>query len=515
MPVAASVIQNYLDVVSPAPLPVKGADREALLKFIKKFAGDFEFKTEPRDVQLEGLAFSLANKKSMLFFEMRVGKTYIALNWIDILRKTGEIKKPTLVIAHSPLALGIWTNEAIKHSRITLTSVSSGPKALENLRKATETSDSVVVSWSTLQSVFSEKREKNTRLYPNPELITEASKWFDAVVIDEIHMAMHHDTLRFKIASRLVERCQWRLGLTGTPFGRNPFGLWSQYFLIDGGQRLTQNYYFFEQAFGKKKPNRFIRVGYEYVFAKQKMPQLQNKIRDITLSCRLTDVHDVNIMRGLVELGLSKEQQNAYDEIVDEISQQKYGNSDEVKNRFVVLRQISSGFRKAAEGSNKYIDFLDAAKFNWAEEFFENLGDEIKCVFFHEFIHTGERLGYLLDRLKIKYTRLWGGSRDKEAYRTEFQNGDSKILVVNSATGGVGADFSAADYLCFFECPPSVITRRQAEARPLGRGSRPLVVDDIISSPVEQRILDLQKQGSEMASLFRGSGKDIAAALRR
>lgn len=516
MPVPARAIERFLERESPPPLPVRDAPATELWSCLEGIS-QRDLVTQPRQIQLEGLVFALGNRRCMLHYAMRTGKTWIALNWCYFLRREGTIQRPALVIAHSPLALGIWKYQAELHSHLSLSLVQSGPGAEDQILSPVEV-DALVVSWPTLQSIFSErkqnrrKREEN-RFYPKADLIRQAAALFDAVVIDEVHMTQHHDSLRFQIAALLVENCDWRLGLTGTPFGRDPFGLWAQYYLIDGGERLTKNFYFFQQAFGRQVRNRFSPRGFDYVFDNRKMPILQKKIQDITLSRSLSDVHDVRVLSGVVELEMSAEQTRAYQDVIEGIRNSSSGQSTEVRNSFVLLRQISSGFRPSNEEDEKYVDFLEAAKFDWVEEFLDDLDPQIKCVFFHEFVHTGERLGYILERKKIRYVRLWGGSRDREAYRRHFQEGDSQILIANHATGGVGADFSAADYMCFFESPPSVIARRQAEARPLGRGERPLVTDDLICSRVEKRILELHREGADIAALFSGSGRDVAGRL--
>src|SRR5438105_3622495 len=72
-------------------------------------------------------------------------------------------------------------------------------------------------------------------------------------VVDEIHTCKDDNSLRFALVSRLINKCKWRLGLTGTPFGRDPFAVWPQFFLLDGGETFTNNKHFFRAAFGKKQ----------------------------------------------------------------------------------------------------------------------------------------------------------------------------------------------------------------------------------------------------------------------
>jgi hypothetical protein len=75
-------------------------------------------------------------------------------------------------------------------------------------------------------------------------------------------------------------------------------------------------------------------------------------------------------------------------------------------------------------------------------------------------------------------------------------------------------NLSAANYLCFFESPVSVIARRQAEARPLARGDRPLVIDDLVCAPIEAKLLDFVREGQSLRDALIKDPKEIAQQLR-
>jgi hypothetical protein len=329
-------------------------------------------------------------------------------------------------------------------------------------------------------------------------------------------MAGHYDTLRFGIAAELVAQCPWRLGLTGTPFGRDPLLLWAQAYLIDAGQALSRSFHFFQEAFCTTKYNHFKWSKADYVFDQKKLPLLREKMEAMTLHCELRDVQDVNVLSGVVRLSMGAEQRLAYQEAIDKMVQLRIGNTVEIENTFVRLRQIATGFLPFVNdaGETRIVDFQDAAKFVWLEDFVADLPG-LKVVIFHEFLHTGERICRILAKKKIKYERLYGGTKPAErpALLARFQSGDSQVLVANAATGGMAINLSAAEYLCFFESPASVIARKQAEARPLARGARPLVVDDLVCAPIEQKLLDFVQQGESLRdALIRNP--TLAAELR-
>lgn len=504
MPLNPNAILNFLANIPPEPVVFKGKAEDWLFDWVRRVGGvDPIFKTKPRKVQVEGLAFTISSPCALLFYEMRTGKTHIALNWLTYLKTTKRISK-ALIIVHAPIGVDEWESQIPLHSDLDITPIRSSASAADEFLTAAQSDADIVIAWSTLQAIFTHKVaeiDKNgkevSKLKPNIPLLQAASECFDAVVIDEIHKAGHKNSLRFRMAEILVSKCQWRLGLTGTPFGRNPFLLWAQLYLIDSGASLGRSYWFFEQAFGKKKYNHFTKTKYEYTFNDELMPILQAKIKPITLSCKLTEVQDVNVLNGIVKLRMSKEQCAAYLDAANQLIRLHQGQKVEIQNAFIRLRQISSGFLPFTDRNGEArIVYFDNPKLDWLEEFLAELN--YKAVLFHDFIPTGQKICDLLAKCKIKHGWLHGGTKNRPSLLKEFQEGKMQILVANSATGGTGTNFSAADYVGFLESPVPVIDRKQAEFRALARGDRVLAMDDIICSPVEEKILGFIREGKSL-----------------
>jgi hypothetical protein len=510
MPTSQQAISRFLLYrPDPPPFEFRGAQQSRLEAFIFSI-GEHEFltRTTPRRHQLEAVAFALWARRALLFYEMRTGKTKIALDWLSHLIYSGILTRKSLIIAHAPIGADEWMSQIPFHSHLDITAITSGAGAADRFLEAARAPgvDGIVIAWSTLQQIFSVKRlatqgrrAGKEKLYTNLPLVRSVAPAFDAVVIDEIHMAGHYDTLRFGIAKELTAHCTWRLGLTGTPFGRDPLLLWAQAFLIDRGEALSSVYHFFEEAFSTKKYNHFKWSKTDYVFDHKKMPLLRDKMSAMTLHCALRDVQDIDVLNGMVRLSMTAEQREAYGAAVDTLVALRKGDTVEIDNIFVRLRQIASGYLPFTDdhGRRRIVDFPGAAKLVWLDDF---LGQEpdFKFIIFHEYTHTGELLCQLLTKRKIAHEWLYGGSTDRPALLQRFRAGDSTVLVANAATGGMSIDLSAADYILFFESPASVIARKQAEARPLARGSRPLVIDDLVCAPIEQKLLDFILEGDSL-----------------
>lgn len=458
--------------------------------------------------QLEGVAFSLALQRAILFYDPRLGKSWCALMWAEHLKRAGLWQGKGLIIVHAPIGLDVWEHEVPTHSSLKISIVRT--KLEEFISALEDDSDLIAIPWSGLQNIFTSKQRtrvhkldenrKSKFVYENKrktdlELIdlVVQGKPFSLAIVDEIHMAKTKQTLRFKIATALLQDCAFRLGLTGTPFGRNPFDLWAQAFLIDGGKALGTNFNFFREAFGKvDKKNKL-------VFDSAKEPILRAKMAPLALSCQRSEVHDVNIMTGEIILHMHGEQKAAYERAIDHIIEISGTQQEEIKTSFIRLRQISSGYLPfvTAEGEQKVMTFGGNPKLEWLREFVQiNPGTQL--IIFHEFIRSGELICSCLKENDVSHAWLHGGVSNTKEIVQGFNSGKYQYLVANSAKGGMSIDLPQANYILFWESPTSPTTRQQAEARPMSRGSQLLTIDDMLASGVEKKILNFIKEGKDL-----------------
>jgi hypothetical protein len=490
-------------------LPVfKGAEPDDLHRYIRDATGMGlrATKTPMRPHQLEGLAFALCLRQAFLFFGMRLGKTKIALDWAQHLRHAGAVREKGLVIAHAPIALQVWQTEAAKHSALKLRCVAAGPRSAEDLIEAVASdADLIVVSWSGLQQLFTMKklsRKKTAKLYPDMPTLETFAKCIDHCVIDEIHMCKEHSTLRFNLASVLVQGCNYRLGLTGTPLGRDPFAIWAQAYLIDSGCTFHHSYYFFEQAFGEKVRDRFARVGYRWKFDASKRKLFQARLHSMALSYRLDEVVETNVWSNVVELMMTPEQQEAYDDAIAQIIKLNEHDTVRLADSFVRLRQIASGYLPFVGPDEQRLvkRFKGTPKIAWLNGLFNECASQ--AIIFHEFVESGAAIADACKEAGASFARLHGeqSTAKKNEAVAAFQDGKAQFLIANHVVGSTSLNLPQADYVCFYESPVSPIIRAQAAARPMARGSRPLTIDDVVCAPVERRILDFLQQGRNIMS---------------
>ena len=504
-----------------------------LLAIIETLTGQpFKPKTWPRLYQLQGIAAALISQRFVLFYDMQLGKTLCALQWAETIKQAGYSQGTGLVIAHAPVALDVWEGQARQHSYLNVRVVRTN---MDDFIRAVEDGvDLIVMTWSGLQEIFTEKhvltkgpRKGQTILRPNEELLAIAASCFNLFIIDEIHKAKNPWGLWFELAEQISAQTVWRLGLTGTPLNRDPFGIWAQLKLIDGGQRLGYSFNFFREAFGHLVINYARGKVRELEFNPRLMPLLSQRVASCSLSYSRAEagIH-VKVVESLVELPMYGDQYEAYEDCINNVIRTLDGSiwSDEKEvsvNAFSRLRQISAGYLPFVDskGERRVARFRSSAKLEWLSNFFEELDGKPSIIIFCEHVECGQIITELLARKKIRHGWVYGGSTpgaDKKVIE-EFQSGERQVFLANHRSGGTSITLNKADYTIFFELPVAPIDRKQAQARAMAdRGDRPLFIMDLCCSPTEHRVLEFIKEGRNLEEALRTAKdkKKIFAELR-
>jgi hypothetical protein len=516
MPIAQEKIDNFLNYVPTEPNPVKGVAKGELLDRIADASYGVYYRSkgpEPWPHQLEALTFCLERGSALLLIKVRRGKTKIALDWATQLHKARRIKR-VLVIVPQPIVLEVWKQETPRHSALSIAIARTHEQLFEETIHGD--SDIVAVHWSTLISYAKGGKVKADL---DPVLLEHIATHYDAAIIDETHKCKNHKSVRFEVATTLLAKMQYKLGLTGTPFARNQFNLWAQVYLVDGGKALSRHYYLFEEAFGQKKAvffggrkglvwskkfKKLIMSNYQFIFDEDKSDLLLSKLSRIVISYGWEGAENLpELIHNVVDIPMSFSQKRLYNDQIRKVIDQP---DDRKGYTFQALREIATGHLKFvdSEGQEHTVNATVSAKMEWLEEFLEEVKDSASILIVHEFIRSGELICETLDELatrkidpiKLKYGHIKGGTKDGGELLTAFMQKKLTILVINWRSVSMGVDLSAADYQLFIETPVSSIDRLQVEARAVAnRQGRPLFLDDLICAPVERKIIRFLKEG--------------------
>ena len=110
-------------------------------------------------------------------------------------------------------------------------------------------------------------------------------KWdFDMIVIDESSSFKSHASKRFKALKHVTHKARYMVLLTGTPAPNGYMDLWSQIYLLDGGERLGRTIGLYRQRYFT--PDFF---GHNYTIKTGAMCSIEESIQDLVLSMSAED----------------------------------------------------------------------------------------------------------------------------------------------------------------------------------------------------------------------------------
>lgn len=473
--------------------------------------------------QFRAVAAALYLGQSLSFLGMRTGKTRVTLEWLSHLSRCGLWKGQGLIIVPSPTVLDVWDLQIPEYCNLTYGIVRSGSN-MEFMDAVDSQKSLIVISWPALQQLFSELKEVKRRgkepvnkRVPDFEAMRLASKLFTASTIDEIHYCQNPDSLNAKCALNITTGHRHRLGLTGTPFGRNPYAVWSQGYIVDGGKALGTSYHFFQMAFAGRTKKGTIPLGFtgrpNYKFDKAKLPILADKLRTMSISYELSEIRKLNEKKIITRLRMTPEQAMIYTEILEDNLERRLSDQA-VKNITVALRRISSGQEVYIDDNgNREVAVLPRnAKLTWLRGQMKIGAFAEPTIIFYSLHATGEMIAKELTRNNITFSWLHGGvTSGRGKLVSDFQAGHTSVFLANSQSGSEAIDLSTADHLVFFEPAPSSTKRTQAEKRPMAasRGERLLTINDLIASPVEEKLVGYLAEGKDTLTKGIHSGTQL------
>lgn len=211
-----------------------------------------------------------------------------------------EVRK-VLVIAPKKVAEGTWTKEKDKwdHTRMLRVSQVLGSQA-RRIRALNTPADLYVINRENVCWLVDYYR----------------NAWpFDMVVVDESSSFKSHKSKRFKALASMGGHIGRMVELTGTPSPNGLNDLWSQVFLLDGGERLGRRYTQFRERYfdpGDRGNN----VIYNYRAKPGSEESILEKISDICISMKAEDYLELpDLTYHEVPVELDKKSWKAYQDL--------------------------------------------------------------------------------------------------------------------------------------------------------------------------------------------------------
>lgn len=214
-------------------------------------------------------------KKLGLFLDMGLGKTITTLTAVKELKYNRFLVRRVLVIAPKKVAEGTWTREAAKwdHTQMLRVSPVLGSQA-KRIRALNTPADLYIINRENVCWLVDYYR----------------NAWpFDMVVVDESSSFKSHSAKRFKALASVSSRIDRMVELTGTPSPNGLDDLWSQIFLLDGGERLGKRHTQFRERYFQPDKRRADGMVYSYEAKPGTEESILKQISDICISMKAED----------------------------------------------------------------------------------------------------------------------------------------------------------------------------------------------------------------------------------
>lgn len=428
--------------------------------------------------QEAGVQHIIRNPYCALFFDMGLGKTVSTLTAISyLIYEELEIDR-VLIIAPKRVVESVWDAEINKWSHLRRLSISK-VTGTEKQRKAALARD------ADIHIISRDNIAWLCGYYGGSKLP------FQMCVIDELSSFKSPKSLRFRALKNVRTSFRRVVGLTGTPAPNGLMDLWSQMYLIDGGQRLGKYVGQYRDRYfspGKRKGA----VIYNYNPLEGSHERIFSAIGDIAISMKASDYLKLPpVIYNPVNIELPASIKCLYDNF----------EKDQVLELFSADTDITAA--NAAALSNKLLQFANGAVYD--EERNVHVVHDLKIEACKELIEDAQgqpvliAYAYQHDRDRLitalkKYSpRVMKTRKDEE----DWNEGNVQVMMMHPASGGHGLNLQSGGHrIIWFGHTWSLELQQQFDARLNRQGqTQPVIINKLIcTGTIDQDVIDAQSK---------------------
>jgi len=257
----------------------------------KKLSFDYHPKTTPMSHQIEAIEFIKKNDIVPLFDEQGLGKSKEVIDALCSNIETGKIEG-SLIICKKSL-IYTWKNEILKHSHL-FPVIISGNKNIRGKSYLTY-GQFYIINYETLI----EDKELIELLLKNKNF---------AIVLDESQKIKNPNAKTTLAVLYFKDMAKKKIIITGTPIANRPEDIWSQFYFLDGGKLLGDNFNDFKKKYHLDLKGKLSLIQYNKILS-----ELRKKISEVAIR-RTKNILDLPEKKYInVVIDLDSEQQNIYD----------------------------------------------------------------------------------------------------------------------------------------------------------------------------------------------------------
>lgn len=394
-------------------------------------------------------------ERSALFLDMGMGKSVITLTAIESLKYDCFDVRKVLIIAPKLVARSTWDSEMAKwdHTRgLTCSKVLGTEK--QRLKALEAGADIYLIN-----------RENVCWLV---ELF--GKQWpFDMVVVDELSSFKNPASRRFRSLKKVMPLTKRFIGLTGTPAPNGYMDLWSELYLIDGGERLGKTLTSYRDKYftpGRRNGH----IVYEWLLKEDAEKAIQEKIKDVCMSLTADDwldVPDMIISNKFVELEANIMGQ--YKDFAKHMLMETKDAPIVADSAGVLTNKLLQFANGAIYTEDKHIELIHDAKLDALEELIEEANGKPVMVFY-AYKHDQQRISKRFNTMAI-------ADLEEEGSIERWNKGQVDMLLVHPASVAYGLNLQdGGNIIIWFGLTWSLEAYQQANARLHRQGQRQKVL---------------------------------------
>jgi SWI/SNF-related matrix-associated actin-dependent regulator of chromatin subfamily A-like protein 1 len=400
--------------------------------------------------QRVAVAWLLENQQAFLGDDMGLGKTLSVLASFEELKAQSKVDFLLLI---SPASLvRNWLREQLNWvPKLKLVACPSSKKDREILlgrleRDQIGTFDGLVINY------------ESARLASSLESLKQITQHRRVMLcLDESQRIKNPRSVSFRALSELAYRCERRVLLSGTPTPKDLSDIWSQYYLLDGGERFGKNYFEWltkVAVLGNKWSEFAVKS-----FKPEAVKQVQQRARELLLRRRKDEVVDLpEKIFSIRDVELTGDQHRRYEELRKDLLLKvtKLSGAEFYKQISSILEQYLRAVQIAS--NPRLVDPLwqgEPAKFLELDEIVhEVLEQGQKIVIWTNFLGN---VAELAKRYAQFGCSIFSGDvppDERDLIVKDFQSGaplSAKVVVAVPAAGGVGITLTAAQTAVYLD----------------------------------------------------------------
>lgn len=378
-------------------------------------------KFEPHEYQKFCIQKILDVKKVGIWQDMGLGKTVTTLTAVKELKYNRFQVRKVLIIAPKKVAEGTWTKEKDKwdHTRILRVSPVLGSQT-KRIRALNTPADLYIINRENVCWLVDYYR----------------NAWpFDMVVVDESSSFKNHSAKRFKALASVGSHIDRLVELTGTPSPNGLADLWSQVFLLDGGDRLGKRYTQFRERYFQPDKRGADGMVYSYEAKPGTEHSILEKISDICISMKAEDYLQLpDVTYHEIPVELDSKSSKAYQELERKMVLEL--PEDETDISVASAAALSNKLLQLANGAiydeDRQVHEIHECKIEAFLELIESLQGKPALVFYN----------YQHDRDRILKALVGKGLRVRELKtpqdQDDWNNRQIDILLAHPASAAYG-----------------------------------------------------------------------------